>query len=223
MNIKEVFDKAENGALTYDQFIQIASGAKFTDLSEGQYVSKQKYTDELNSLNTRIDSLNETIGSRDTDLAALQEQLKTAGTDSEKLNEVTTKLTDLQSRYDKETKAYQKQLQEQAYDFAVKEFANSKQFSSKAAKRDFIGAMKAKGLKLEDGKILGAEDFVTLYSAENSDAFAVTTPEPPVPTPTEPVKPHFTAPTNGQPAPAKMTLTDLMKAKNENPEATITF
>lgn len=222
MNIKEVFDKAENGTLTYDQFIQIATGAKFADLSEGQYVSKQKYTDELNSLNTRIDSLNETIGSRDTDLAALQEQLKTAGTDSEKLNEVTTKLTDLQTRYDKETKAYQKQLQEQAYDFAVKEFANSKKFSSNAAKRDFISSMKAKGLKLEDGKILGAEDFVTLYSAENSDAFAVETPVQPEPTP-EPAKPHFSAPTNGQPVPAKMSLTELMKAKNEHPEATITF
>ena len=39
MNIKEIFDKAENGTLTFEQFETIAKdgGAKFTDLSEGKF------------------------------------------------------------------------------------------------------------------------------------------------------------------------------------------
>ena len=42
MNVKELFDKAENGTLTYEQFLSAAGEAKFVDLSEGKYVSKQK-------------------------------------------------------------------------------------------------------------------------------------------------------------------------------------
>lgn len=222
MNIKEVFDKAENGTLTYEQFLSLAGEAKFTDLTEGKYVSNAKYTDEINALNGRINTLNETIGLRDKDLSSLQVQLEAAGTDAQKLTDLTAQFSELQSRYEGETKAYQQQLAEQAYDFAIKEFANSKKFTSNAAKRDFIGAMKAKNLSMENGKIIGADDFVTIYSAENSDAFAVETPAQPEPTP-EPAKPHFSAPTGGQPAPAKMSLTELMKAKNDNPEANITF
>ena len=49
MNIKDIFENAENGTLTYEQFSDAVSkgGAKFVDLSEGNYVSKQKYEDEL--------------------------------------------------------------------------------------------------------------------------------------------------------------------------------
>ncbi len=173
MTIEELFKKSESGTLTYDQFVTLSEGAKFTDLSEGNYVSKQKYTDELANRDTRITTLTDTIATRDTDLASLQEQLKNAGTDTEKLNEVNSKFADLQKQYDKDTKAYQKQLKEQAYQFAVKEFANSKKFTSNAAKRDFINSMLSKNLQVENDRIIGAEDFVSMYSQENADAFVV--------------------------------------------------
>ena len=56
MNIKDLFDKAENGTLTYDQFTEAATKAKakFVDLSEGGYVDKQKYTDEIRSEERRV-------------------------------------------------------------------------------------------------------------------------------------------------------------------------
>ena len=171
MTIEELFKKSENGTLTYEQFTQLAGTAKFADLSEGNYVSKQKYTDELASRDTRITTLTDTITTRDTDLANLQEQLKNAGTDTEKLNDVNTKFSDLQKQYDKDTKAYQKQLKEQAYKFAVKEFANSKKFTSNAAKRDFVNSMLSKNLQMENDRIIGAEDFVSMYLQENDDAF----------------------------------------------------
>ena len=46
MTIQEVFAKAENGTLTWEQFQTAMGGAKFVDLTEGNYVSKQKYDDE---------------------------------------------------------------------------------------------------------------------------------------------------------------------------------
>lgn len=178
MNIKEIFDKAENGTLTYDQFQAMAKegNAKFTDLSEGNYVSKQKYDDDISVRDTRITTLDDTVKTRDTDLASLQKQLADAGTDATKLGELNTNFTTLQKQYDKDTKALQKQLKDQAYEFAVREFANGKKFTSEAAKRDFVHAMKVKNLQMEGDKIIGADDFATLYSADNADAFVVDKP-----------------------------------------------
>ena len=71
--IKELFDKAENGTLTYEQFEQACKGAniKLANLSTGEYVSKQKYDDD--------------ISTRDTDLKNVQKQLEKVNGDSESL------------------------------------------------------------------------------------------------------------------------------------------
>lgn len=173
MNIKELFDKAENGTLTYEQFSELAKtgNAKFVDLSEGAYVSKNKFDAELEAKAKEIETLTGTISTRDTDLDTLKKQLEAAGADTSKLNELTTKFNELQGKYDADSKAYKKQLQEQAYEFAVREFANTKSFSSQAAKRDFVQSMIAKQLKMENNSILGAEDFVNAYTENNKDAF----------------------------------------------------
>lgn len=197
MNVKELFEKAENGTLTYEQFEAAAkaAGAKFADLSEGKYVSKSKYDDDINSRMTQINDLTKTIGTRDDDLAKLRKQLEDAGTDASKLSALNTDFANLQTKYNTDIQDYQNKLAKQAYEFAVKEFAAGKKFTSQAAKRDFISSMISKELKMDNGKILGGEDFVTTYSAENADAFVVETPPTPNPNPT-PI-PSFVAPTPG--------------------------
>jgi chromosome segregation ATPase len=178
MTIKELFDKAENGTLTYEQFENLAkeSKANFTDLAEGKYVSKNKYDSDLSAKTKEIETLNSTIGTRDTDLADLKKQLEDAGTDAEKLANLTNDLSSLQGKYDADVKSYKEQLKKQAYEFAVRDFAGTQKFSSKAAKRDFINSMIAKELKMEKDTILGAMDFVESYKTENADAFVVDTP-----------------------------------------------
>ena len=196
MTIKELFDKSEGGTLDYESFEQLMneSGAKFADLSEGNYVSKDKFDNELASRNSQISQLNDTIKSRDKDLKDLNSQLRDAGTDTEKLAELQGKFDNLQSQYKTDTDNYKKQLSRQAYEFAVKEFAGSKKFSSIAAKRDFERSMIAKELKMEGDKILGADDFLQAYSTENSDAFVVE--QPKEPEPQQPL-PTFVQPTSG--------------------------
>lgn len=195
MTIKELFDKAENGTLTYEQFQTLMGTAKFVDLSEGNYVSKRKYDDDVASKDTQIAKLNETIATRDKDLTGLKEQLTQAGTDAEKLTQLTGEFDTLKSKYDNDTKSFKAQLKKQAYEFAVKDFASSKKFTSNAAKRDFIQSMIAKDLKFENDKIIGADDFVQMYSEENADAFVVeqNNPKPQE----EPKKPQFVNPTQG--------------------------
>ena len=226
MNIKEIFAKAEteDGKLTFEEFEKLAKdgGAKFADLSEGKYVSKAKYEDDLKAkdadieakegekatLNEQIEALNGTISTRDEDLANLQKQLAEAGEDATKLAELNNSFTALQSKYDADIRGYQEKMQQQQYEFAVREFANTKNFTSNAAKRDFVNSMLKKQLSMEDGKILGREDFVEKYAEDNADAFVVekepepiVEPEPiaepePEPTPSEPI-PTFVGSTPG--------------------------
>ena len=225
MNIKEIFEKAEGGTLTFEQFDAIAkeNKAKFADLSEGNYVSKSKYDDDLTSKDSSITDLNNTIAQRDKDLADLQTKLKDAGTDSTKLAELQTSFDTLQAQYTADTEAYKQKLADQKYEFAVKEFANSKEFTSHAAKRDFIRSLLDENLKMKEDAIIGADDFATAYAKENADAFVAKT------EPTQPAtsnsgdagKPQFVSSTPGTNPAKAPTLTELMMAANENPGATL--
>lgn len=219
MTIKDIFDAAEGGTLTYEQFEAAvkAGGAKFADLSDGKYVSKSKYDADLKAKDGEIEAkvteiagrddqiknLNETIATRDTDLTSLQKKLEEAGQDATKLAELNNQITSMQSKYDADVQSYQNQLKKQAYEFAVKEYAQTKNFTSQAARRDFVQSMIARELQMEDGKILGRDDFADKYFAENADALVVEkAPEPAPEPPTTPqvVVPEIVAPTPG-PAP----------------------
>ena len=220
MQIKELFDKAEGGTLTYDQFEQLVkeNKLKFEDISEGKYVSKHKYDDDVKAKDEQIATLNATITSRDSDLESLKSKLAEAGTDATKLTQLQEQFGQLQTQYDTDTKKYQQQLEDQAYNFAVREYANNQKFSSSAAKRDFTSQLIAAKLKMDKGNILGADDFRNAYATENADAFVVEDPTPSKPTPT------LTLPTGGgTPKPVKHSLSELMKMKNEHPDMVVTI
>lgn len=172
-NLKQFFDKSEGGMLSYEALEAAIkeSGSKFVDLTEGNYVAKNKYESEVQALNSQIESLNGTLSTRDTDLNDLKTKLEAAGADSGRIATLTKDFEDLQTKYAADTKAYEDKLKKQSYEFAVREFAGQQQFSSKAAKREFIRAMVDENLKMKDGNIIGADDFVNGYREENSDSF----------------------------------------------------
>ena len=208
MNVQEVnimdFLKSlfENGAITWEQFQQgvEANGYKIADLSKGAYVAKHKYDDDIASRDATITELNGQITQRDTDIAGLKDKLENSSADNKtKVEDLNNQLAQLQTDYAKEKSDYEAKLSHQAYSFAVKEFANTKKFSSKAAQRDFINEMMSANLQMKDNTILGADDFVKLYQEQNSDAFI--TEEPPKdPDSREEPKPTFVQPT--PPAPS---------------------
>lgn len=221
MLLKDIFDKAtsENKSLTLEEFEAFAkeAKAKFTDLSEGRYVDRQKYEDDLAKKDTEIATLNDTITTRNSDLESLKTQLQNAGSDAGKLEELTNSLTSLQAKYDADTAALNTKLSKQAYEFAVRDFAGKQKFSSEAARRDFTRSMIDKNLPMEDGMIMGAADYMKAYAKANADAFV-----PDKPASTKP-DPQFVAPTGGNKGGSKMSLSDMMKAKNENPDFVINF
>lgn len=189
--LKELFGEE---ALTFDQLSAKVTerGFKIADLSTGNYVAKKKYTDDIASRDTQISDLQGQISTRDTDLKALKKQIEEADSET-KIADLTTQLSKLQGDYKAAKTDFETKLGKQAYEFAVKEFANGQQFSSKAAKKTFINEMLNAQLSMKDDAIIGASDFLTTYKNENEDSFVVETPAP-ASTPAEP-KPTFVQPT----------------------------
>lgn len=199
MDLKKLF---ESGALTYEQFSSAvtAAGYKLADLSTGNYVSKKKYEDELQAKDTTIQDLNNQISTRDTDITNLKNQLEDGSkTNETKITDLSNQIQKLQGDYANAKNEYETRLKKQSYEFAVREFANGKKFTSNAAKRDFTEQMIQKNLQMEGQKIIGADDFVTAYTESNPDAFVQGDPAP-APVPQGNPKPTFIQPTPPQPS-----------------------
>lgn len=216
--LKKLF---EGGALTWEQFSDAVgkNGFKLVNLSEGKHINKQKYDEDIAAKDNQINTLNSTIEARDKDLKQIKKQLEEAGADKDKLTTLSNDLSALQTKYSDDVKKYQEQLSAQAYEFAVKEFANEQKFTCGAAKRDFIRSMIDKQLKIEDNKIIGATDFLKSYKTENADSFA---PENNVQQGQK--TPQFVQSTNPQQTSkdtSKMTYSQMVAYMAENPEAQI--
>ena len=150
------------------------------------------------------------IKQRDTDLESLQTQLKDAGVDKKKLEELQTSVSDWQTKYDTAKQEYETQMAKQKYEYAVKENVENLKFSSNSAKKAFLSELLSKELKVENDKILGFTDFVNAYKETDAEAFAQDTNEPDVNTPPA-SKPKFADKSN----PAKDPKTD--EGKKERP------
>ena len=210
MDLKDVFgDKA----LSYEEFIKATENMKLVDLSEGEYVSKAKHEDEVSKLNEQVTTLSGTLKDREKDLKTLQTNLADAGADTEKLSTVSKELENLQKKYDTDTQNFKAQLKKQAYEFAVKDFANGYEFSSKAAKKEFIREMINAELKMDEKGIVGGTDFYNRYAEENADSFVKSSEDENQGN----NLPHFSGSTNPNPTPKRKSLSELMMAKNSNP------
>nr|DAF59874.1 MAG TPA: minor structural protein [Siphoviridae sp. ctwDi18] len=137
---------------------------------------------EVNNLNGKLtkaegerDALqakyNTDIAQRDTDLADLKQKLADAGTDAETLKNLQTEFDNLKTNYANAQADYQKELNKQAYEFAVKEKTNGLQFTSNSAKKAFLSDALAKNLTMDNGNILGFDDFVNAYKEQDAGAF----------------------------------------------------
>lgn len=189
---------------------------RFADLSEGGYVSRNKYDDKVNGLSQQITDLQSLISQRDTDLAGLNDQLSAAQADAGQLAEAQKQLSSLQAKYDKDSKAWEARNARQAYEYAIRSKANELKFSSAAAKKEFIREAIAQEFKQDGETLLGYTDFVTKYQESDPGAFAAEKPADPTPAPT------IVLPGKSNP-PHRMSLTEAMKAKNENPNMIINF
>lgn len=210
----------KDGALTYDELLTAVKEAKMNvvDIADGSYVSKTKFDNKVNALSQQVTDLQEQVTQRDTDLAGLNEKLTAAQADASKLSDAQAELTGLQSKYEADKQEWEAKSARQAYEFMVRERANALKFTSPAAKRDFIGQANEKGFKVDGESLLGYDDFVAKYTADNPGALVE---EKPAGDPTPP--PTIVIPNNGPKVSQKKGLMEMMKAKNENPNMVVDF
>ena len=210
-------------ALTYDQLAaKVAEGKlNVVNIADGSYVSRNKFDDTVNGLKSQVTDLQGQIAQRDTDLAGLNEQLTAAQADAGQLAEAQKQLSALQSKYDKDSKAWEAKNAQQAYEYAVRSKASELKFTSAAAKKDFIREAIAQGFKMDGDTLMGYTDFVAKYQENDPGAFVKETPAAD-PKPADPT-PTIVLPGKSNPNPHKMSLAEAMKAKNENPNMEINF
>ena len=151
---------------------------RFADLSEGGYDSVDKFNSQVNALTQQVNDLQGQLTQRDTDITGLQERLTAAQADTSKLAEAQTQLTNLQAKYEQDKQTWDANVAKQRKEFMLREKANGLQFSSVAAKRDFIGQATGKDFQLDGETLLGYEDFLTKYKAENPGALVEEQPKP---------------------------------------------
>lgn len=128
----------------------------------------EKYKQEATAKATEIDGLKQQIEQRNADI----ENLKKAAADNEALK---TSLTELQTKYDTDTKALQQKLEDQKTEYAVnaatEKFFAGIEFSSALARDAAIAQFKAKGFKLDGETFQGGKEWIDELRKTSPDAF----------------------------------------------------
>ena len=212
----------EGLGLTPEQIRQVQQQAG-ADTQAARDSEKSKYEAEIAQWQGQVTDLQGQLTQRDTDLTGLQTQLAAAQADAGKLTEAQQQLTALQNKYDNDSKAWEAKTAKQKRKYAIEAKAAALKFSSASAKRAFLhDAEKAATIKLDGDDLLNFGEFVESYKASDPGAFvqeqAAKAPEPaadPQPQPT------IVLPGKSTPPKKKMSLSEMMKAKNANPNLRI--
>lgn len=158
MDLKELL-----GEELYKQVMEKAGDKKIGIVSDGSWIPKEKF----NELNENTKELKKQLKDRDAQLAELGEKAKGH-------EELTAKINELTEANKKTEADYQKKLDQQAFDFALKSaLTNAKAKNPKAVE----ALLNKESIKLDGDKLLGLED--QLKALQKSDAYLFETEQRP--------------------------------------------
>lgn len=146
------------------------------DLGDGVKLPKSAVDAIMAENGKDIEAKNNTITTLTTERDGLKTQLDAANTTIKSyegldVEGIKAKVTEWETKYNEDTKALKDQLDETTYGFAVKEALAGYKFTSESARKAFRADLTAKKLPLQDGKLLGLEDFTKAYQASDPAAF----------------------------------------------------
>ncbi|MDO4175710.1 MAG: phage scaffolding protein [Eubacteriales bacterium] len=199
-------------SMTYAELeaaIDAADDLKLINLSDGGYVTQADFDAkalELDGIQQQLTTANETIKSyKDMDIDGIKQSA-----------------TNWETKYNTETQALQDKLAAQSRAHAEEMLVSSYRYPNKAARVGVLAAVRAKKLPLENGELMGGKAYMEELQkdADYSGAFVVDTP------PVEPPAnlPYFsksTGDSSSEPPKKKPSLLEMMKFKNEHPDARI--
>jgi predicted phage tail protein len=133
-------------------------GDKQLILNDGTYFPKSKF-----------DDLNE-------DKKDLKKQLEEANAKIEELSKVNAEdlqkeIDDWKTKYETDTNALNDKISKREREYIINDLTRDIKFSSNSAKKSFMEDLASKDLKIEDGKMLGFDDYLNSYKEQDAGAF----------------------------------------------------
>ena len=168
-----------------------------------------------------VNKVNQDLEKYKAENEGLKTQLSEANTQIQSFKEmdidgIKASAEEWKTKYETDTKALNDKIAAKDYDYAIKDFMSNYKFIDDDVKETVINKFKAKEFKLEEGKFLGGEDFMKDYKENHKSLFVPDKQQEPIPQIVKPgVNPK--SPSKG------MSLLEMMKLKNSNPDAVINF
>lgn len=160
-NLKELLGEQYKDGMTFDEVETALSEKKLVDLSEGNYVSKDKYKSLEDELKNSQANLTES-------LAKIGNLEKGAGDNEALKNEIAKLKGDIESqRNDYEQRAQARERDYLTSDF-IKEYGAKNVKAVKALLGDHIDLAQA---EIKDGKVLGLEEALKTVKEQNDYLF----------------------------------------------------
>lgn len=137
-------------------------------------------TEELKALGLNDDQVQKVFAMNGTEINDLKQQITTLTAERDtarnNLSDANKKLEgydpEWKNKAEKAENDAKAQVAAMQQDFSAQTAAAGVKFSSESAKRAFLSDLKAKKLPLQDGKLLGFEDYLKSYRESDPDAFA---------------------------------------------------
>lgn len=156
---EELYSQAKEKVDSYNQTHK-DKPMKLVDLSEGNYVSKEKFENrgtEINTLKTQIEDANKEIQSyKDMDIDSIKESA-----------------SNWETKYNDLVKEQKEAKEKSIRDERTNAFFNEVKFASESAKAGVIAQFNDKGFKYdeESNKFLGAKEWLEDLKAKDTGAF----------------------------------------------------
>lgn len=146
------------------------------DLGAGAKLPKAIIDAILDENGRDLEGAKNTITTLTTERDGLKTQLETANTTIQSYKDmdidgIRKAAADWETKYNTDTQKLKDDLAAANYGFAVKEAVSGLKFSSESAKKAFVADLTEKKLTLQDGKLLGLEDFTKAYQEADPGAF----------------------------------------------------
>lgn len=179
---------------------------EFKKVLHENYKTIAEYDKKVSRLETERDGYKEKLETAETTLKGFE------GVD---MDAIKTELENYKTKMKEQEEAHNKELYDRDFKDALNAAVSNIKFSSEAAKKSVIADIKASGLKLIDGKIMGLNDFIASCREKDASAFIDEQQES-----LKNNQARFSRPieTSGG---KKPTMSELMKMKNENPDLDI--
>ena len=156
---------------------------KALDIGNGAHLSDDLIERIMSEQGKHEGELQSTITALTTERDGLKAQLSNANTAIQSYKDmdidgIKQSAADWENKYNTETNALKEQLENVQYGHAVETAVGGMKFTSESAKKAFMADLTAKKLPIQEGKLLGLEDFTKGYKEADPGAFAPTEPTP---------------------------------------------